>query len=103
MKFEVTSAVSYFEILFKALIGKSDEENEENRRSVEGCSTSQPSVLSQLLLNTNNGPSNTNRGQDHTDNYLDRMTNAGMKRKFEDSKGAPGNVKRATPENQQVL
>lgn len=69
---------------------------------MEGCSTSQPSVLSLLLLNTN-GPSNANRSQDHTDNYLERMANAGMKRKFEDAKGAPGNVKRATPENQQVL
>lgn len=81
---------------------KSDEDGEESRRSStdSGRGSSQTSVLSQLLSNSN-GPSSNGRSQEGGDMYMDRI--AGMKRKFEESKAVPNNTKRATPENIQQV
>ncbi|CAB3231051.1 unnamed protein product [Arctia plantaginis] len=89
------------DVLLRVILNdKSDEDLAENRRnSGDGSRGVQPpSVLCQLLASSN-GPSGNGRQQDNSENYLERL---GVKRKFEESKGVVNNVKRATPENQQV-
>lgn len=81
---------------------KSDENAEDSRRNNnDHRTTSQPSALLTQLLSSSNGPSNNGRTQDSTDNYLERLA-GGVKRKFDEAKGSSLNVKRATPETQQV-
>lgn len=80
---------------------KTDDDAEDSRRnSNENRGVSQTSVLSQLLSNSN-GPNN-GRSQSNNDNdsYLERI--GGIKRKFDEAKAMTLNIKRATPENQQV-
>ncbi|GBP73841.1 hypothetical protein EVAR_86361_1 [Eumeta japonica] len=89
------------DMLLRILNDKSDEDNEERRNSNENSRTvPQPSALLTQLLSNSNGPSSNGRSQDSSDIYLERL--AGVKRKFEEPKGQPQNVKRATPEMQQV-
>lgn len=79
---------------------KTDDDAEDSRRnSHENRGVSQPSALLSQLLSNSNGPNN-GRSQDASDSYLERI--GGIKRKFEEAKGMTLNVKRATPENQQV-
>lgn len=79
---------------------KTDDDAEDGRRnSNENRGVSQTSVLSQLLSNSN-GPNNGRSQASDNDSYLERI--GGIKRKFDEAKAMTLNIKRATPENQQV-
>ncbi|CAH0748970.1 unnamed protein product [Diatraea saccharalis] len=89
------------DVLLRILNDKTDEDARERRNSGDGGrSSSQPSALLSQLLSSSNGPSGNGRSHDGSEGYMERI--AGVKRKLDEVKVTVNNVKRATPENQQV-